>query len=167
MSYPKIDPEIRFWMNVRSSRDSCWEWQAAKNREGYGWFTPARGGQCGAHRFSYQLHFGPISKGMFVCHRCDNPPCVRPDHLFLGTNAENICDAIQKGRKAAIRGSAHGISRLTEEDVRLMRTLYDSAPSVGNSGRKANRTVIELAEKFNVSKTTVQLVCLRKTWTHI
>lgn len=82
--------------------DGCWEWGGYKNATNYGFTRVGGRGSKGvlAHRLSWQLHFGEIPEGMHVCHKCDNPPCVRPDHLFLGTNLDNIKDRIKKGRSS-------------------------------------------------------------------
>lgn len=82
----------RFWAKVEKT-EGCWEWTGSKSRKGYGQFNEGR-----AHRVSWEMHNGPIPEGMFVCHHCDNPPCVRPDHLFIGDNAANMRDAFAKGR---------------------------------------------------------------------
>jgi hypothetical protein len=92
-------PEQRFWPRVRKST-GCWEWTGGRYKSGgYGQFK-ASVGQVRAHRFSWELHNGPIPDGMWVLHRCDNPPCVRPEHLYLGTVRENVRDMIERGRGA-------------------------------------------------------------------
>lgn len=93
--------ESRFWSKV-SKGDGCWEWTGYRLKNGYGQFRPGPGQRTKAHRYSYELAYGPISDGMFICHHCDNPPCVRPDHLFVGTPADNSHDRDIKGR--GIRG---------------------------------------------------------------
>lgn len=94
----------RFWAKVRKSK-GCWEWTGAKQHNGYGFIhtgghvirRPLR-----AHRASWELHYGPIPAGLWVLHRCDNPSCVRPDHLFLGSRSDNMKDCAAKGRVCTI-----------------------------------------------------------------
>jgi hypothetical protein len=89
--------EARFWAKVEKT-EKCWEWTAALHETGYGIFGIGGKRVDRAHRISWRMHFGEIPKGMIICHRCDNPRCVRPDHLFVGTYADNTRDCMEKGR---------------------------------------------------------------------
>lgn len=104
----RATPEMRFWVKVeRGGEDACWQWLARKHEGGYGDFRLG-GGHVRAHRFSYELAHGAIPKGMFVLHRCDNPGCVNPSHLFLGTFEDNSSDMVSKGRgRGRLSGGRH------------------------------------------------------------
>lgn len=91
--------EERFWARVDRG-DGCWEWRGCKKRNGYGW-VGVRKEQWVAHRLAWTFVNGPIPTGLHVCHRCDNPSCVRPDHLFIGSHADNMADMKAKGRGRA------------------------------------------------------------------
>lgn len=91
-----IPIEIRFWKKVEKTND-CWLWIAGKYPDGYGVFWNGTTYD-GAHRISWELHYGEIPKGMLVCHTCDNPPCVNPEHLWIGTKKDNNNDRTKKGR---------------------------------------------------------------------
>ncbi len=113
-------PEARFWSGVDKSGD-CWTWSRSRSKEprgrsGYG-YIGVGGRLVLTHRFSWELHNGPIPAGMDICHRCDNPPCVRPDHLFVGTRADNMRDCRNKGR-------LNRPARLSASDVVDIRSLY-------------------------------------------
>lgn len=110
---------FRFWKQVDKS-GKCWTWTGALTYNGYGRFTIG-GATIRAHRFAYELCRGEITNGLNVCHTCDNPKCVRPDHLFLGTIADNHADRNVKGRQA--RGPRNGSSRLSDAQVRSMRAF--------------------------------------------
>lgn len=93
----RVPAEV-FWGNLAKGEPSeCWEWKGAKGTGGYGIFS-ANGKAYRAHRFSYELHVGPIPKGMYICHQCDNPCCCNPAHLFAGTPTDNNRDRSRKGR---------------------------------------------------------------------
>ena len=99
--------EEYFWRRVEKSH-GCWLWTAYRDSKGYGFAVPGRGQKQLAHRVSWVLHFGQIPDGLLVLHKCDNPPCVRPDHLFLGTHADNAADMVAKDRQAS--GDRNGAS---------------------------------------------------------
>jgi hypothetical protein len=108
------------------------------------------------HRVAWELAFGPIPEGLWVLHHCDNPPCVRPDHLFLGTNLDNVQDKCRKGRGAVLSGVLNGRAKLSDEKVRAIRAL-----------RSDGATLTSVAEQFDVSLSVVSRIVNRKTWRHI
>lgn len=127
-------PEERFWEKVNvGGEDECWEWTAHCNHAGYGTFGVASDGvreSWLAHRFSYQVHFGEFDKTLCVCHHCDNPPCVNPKHLFLGTRIDNNLDKDRKGRntkgRAFVFNETHPATKLSVEDVKEIRRLFNA-----------------------------------------
>ena len=144
-----------FWSQVAKG-DGCWVWTGLKNGDGYGsvWFGKRMDG---THRVAWTLTNGPIPDGMMVLHRCDNPPCCRPDHLFLGTQADNVRDMHAKGRARKAHGSACGMSKLTEEQVSEIRHRY-AAGDVSQT---------KLAAEYGVSQVMVSQIVRRKTWTEV
>lgn len=160
---PMID---RFWAKVKKT-DTCWLWAASTCGIGYGQIGngPAGSGCSMAHRYSYEIHKGPIPKGLCVCHKCDNTRCVNPDHLFLGTNHDNIKDMIKKGRHikgAKIGGTkrsgelSHN-SKLTEKDIIEIRKYY----------AKNYITLKYLAKKYGVNFVHIGNIVRNKSWQHI
>lgn len=111
----------KFWAKVSKSND-CWEWQGSINNAGYGQITV--GGKCQtAHRFAWQLHHGAVPAEIYVCHKCDNRKCVNPDHLFLGSQSDNMQDRRQKGRQNIAKGGKHHSAKLTDDQVSKIRQL--------------------------------------------
>lgn len=113
-----------FWSKVRKAEgDGCWEWTGCTGHFGYGmFFDRARRNNVGAHKFAFEQANGPVPPGYFVCHRCDNPRCCRPDHLFLGLPADNSQDMASKGR--SLKGARHPNSKLTEEMALTIRRRH-------------------------------------------
>lgn len=113
----------RFWSKVEiAGPDECWEWKAHKMASGYGQFGLSKGVFHTASRVSLALVM-PLAAGQVACHRCDNPPCVNPAHLFAGSQVENARDSVAKGRANRVKGESHPSHVLTEEDVRHLRSL--------------------------------------------
>ena len=135
----------------------CWEWTGSKNAKGYGklWFSPLQR-VASAHRVSYSIRVGEIPDGLHVLHKCDNPGCVNPAHLFLGTNQDNMDDMVRKGRHADFRGSNGGNAKLNEASAMKILTRVRSGESLGS-----------LADEFGVSKRTVLFIKQRITWKNI
>lgn len=105
----------RFWECVEVS-DGCWEWTGGKDSHGYGHLRADNWRKkVGAHRFSYELHFGPIGAGLEILHQCDNPGCVRPDHLKVGTHADNMREMVARGR--GYRGYRRSLGEGVEAEV--------------------------------------------------
>lgn len=165
----EIDAQ-RFWNKVDKSGgdDACWLWQASRTTDGYG-RVGINGTILYAHRVSWQIVHGAIPDGIFVCHHCDNPPCINPRHLFLGTNTDNVHDMLAKGRgnkasgarnghatrpEKTLRGEANPQSKLTEESVRLIRQLYAAG---GVSHR-------HLARRFGVGRSTIARILSGNLW---
>lgn len=146
----------RFWSKVSAGSSlECWLWKASVDRGGYGKICAGGEGNGWrkAHRVSWELHNGPIPDGLHVLHRCDNPPCVNPAHLFLGTHLENNADKIRKGRQQ--RGERHGIAKLTDADARDIRQSHSRGESAGS-----------IARRLGVCHSTVDDVVRGATWTH-
>jgi len=133
----------------------CSEWQGHKSQYGYGIIQSKVYGSTGAHRVAYAIAHGPIPHDVHVCHRCDNPPCVNPDHLFLGRDKENVADMIQKLRHSYGEDSYH--HRLTETEAIEILQRY----AAGGIGRP------QLGREYGVSASCIQGLTERRTWKHL
>jgi len=151
--------ETRFWEKVDKSGD-CWVWTAGTTTYGYGCMPDEVGRPAMAHRLSWRLHFGVIPRGMCVCHHCDNPPCVRPDHLFLGTKWDNSQDMLQKKRchcSPQAIGERNSNSKLMPKQVLEIRDRYATG----------GITQASLAYEYGISCQGIHNIVMRKTWKHI
>jgi hypothetical protein len=156
--------EERFWENVDKGQgpNDCWNWDGWIDPDGYGRLNNSM-----AHRLSYVIAYGPIPAGLCVCHHCDNRRCVRPDHLFIGTNADNVHDAVCKGRMAKgkrhgqfthpekmPKGERHGMAKLTAEQVRQIREKH----------AQGGVTQSQLAKEFGVVHQLISMIVHKQIW---
>ena len=139
----------KFWDNIDKSGD-CWEWTAGKQNHGYGKLRLPRGEQVYAHRYSWELHNGIIPNGMHVLHKCDNPSCVNPSHLFLGTHKDNMIDCGNKGRRNQAKGSDSPKSVINKQERKDIKKLT----SFGNLPHWV------IASMYEVSPATVSRIAL-------
>lgn len=147
--------EVRFWTRVTLG-DGCWLWHGAHQPDGRG-AIGYKGELTTAPRISWLLHFGEIPNGLHVLHKCDVPACVRPEHLFLGTNLDNIKDAQAKGRLKGVgrgtRGEKSPSAKLRESDIIKIRAETGTLKSIG--------------ELYGVSLAAIHKIRKRKSWAHI
>lgn len=130
----------------------CWLWRGSKSAGGYGRIM-INYRRVRAHRLSWEIYHGDIPPGMFVCHICDNPLCVNPNHLFLGTNKDNVMDMVGKGRQngGGPKGERHGRSVLSNSQAKKIRDLY----------RSGDYSYRDIAKMFGIGKTTVYQIVKR------
>lgn len=156
----KIAIDIRLWNRVDQSAgaDGCWPWTGAVTAFGYGRLgDKSKRKTLVTHRVAWEAINGPIPEGLCVLHRCDNPPCCNPTHLFVGTRSDNAKDMMNKGRgtlsQHKFTGERHGRARLTESKVAEMRALFAAGVSVS-----------AIARQFNAARSTVDHVLKNETW---
>ncbi len=151
----KQTSEQRFWKKVEKGQNhECWLWIGLCNNKGYGQIN-INGKHILTHRFSREIYFGKISQELCVLHKCNNPPCVNPNHLYLGTNKDNSEYMVKQNRQA--KGENHGRSKLTESQVKEIRRLC----------REGNFLQREIAKMFNVGPITIWYIYTNKIWKHI
>lgn len=148
MAAHKIYLAVRFSAKHQPDDNGCWVWSAAKDTDGYG-FIQVEGAKVRAHRVAWEMASGPIPAGMAVCHSCDNPSCVNPAHLFLGTVADNNLDKLKKRRHSA--GESHGMAKLSRAQVKEIRAVS------GVTGQ-------DIAEAYGVSKSLVGMILQGIVW---
>jgi len=138
---------------IINNENGCWEWAANRYPKGYGCFK-LNGKSNVAHRISYEIHVGKIQDKMVICHKCDNPCCVNPDHLFMGTQKQNLLDRDIKGR--SIIGEKNGRCILNEKDIPIIKSLLLE---------KVDQR--DIAKQFGVAQTTISSIKLNKSWSHL
>jgi hypothetical protein len=151
-------PETRFWEKVNLSNKTssdCWEWIGLKSSKGYGVFK-VDNENVSTHRYSWILHFGNIPNKLYVCHKCDNPSCVNPNHLFLGTQKDNMQDMSKKGRASNSVGTNNPRAKLSDKDVYEIRRLK-------SMGIKSN----QLVKIFRTPLSTIVNITNNHTWKHL
>lgn len=153
-----------FWSRVnRGNPNDCWEWQGGRNGKtqitSYGVFWAWRK-KYKTHRFAFEISFRKLRDGECALHRCDNPPCCNPAHLFAGSNLDNFRDAQSKGRIRHERGEDRYNARLTENDIREIRKKY------GKRG-KGGMTGVALAKLYGVYPTMIHSIVTRRRWKHV
>ena len=157
INYGGKDPVDRFFEHIdkTSSVNGCWIWKGHINKAGYGRIRRDHK-DMSTHRYSWLIHNGDIPKNMFICHKCDNPICCNPEHLFLGTPKDNSQDRKNKKRNRDQNGSKHNFAKLNESQVLTIRNRLKN----GEVGR-------HLAKEYSVHVMTISNIKNRKKWTHI
>jgi hypothetical protein len=152
-------PALKVWTSDRIFESSmpvtecgCWIWMRPIHKKGYA-YASLKGKMTRVNRLSWEVHNGPITEGLHVLHKCDTPLCVNPDHLFLGTNTDNVRDKWEKDREVVLRGADHPRSKLNPHMVRLIRSSPLSCK--------------ELGRRLGVNSGTVSSVRSGKTWSHV
>ena len=158
--------EERFLAFVQKQENGCWFWTGSTDSDGYGYFSLSPTQKAvSAHRSAWILFKGVIPEGQCVLHSCDTPPCVNPNHLFLGTHKENIADKVAKGRITRT-------AKLTEAQVLEIRALYQPRKGGRPKGHKVDAGQCEgsiqwLADRYGVAKPTIKHIIRKQSWKHL
>lgn len=154
MGRPRIDSKQKFWLKTdKQSDDACWIFLGATDKDGYGQFWDGDIQlMTRAHQFSAKIHLGDCPKGMCVCHTCDNPSCVNPNHLFYGSALDNQKDKMTKNRQT--KGESQGHSKLTNNQIEQIRA-------------RANENYKVLCKEFNLVPSTIYRIWHNQSWKHI
>ncbi len=150
-----IKTRFLYYVKIPENPNDCWEWKGGKNENGYGKFH-FNGGLMSAHRVSYILYIGEFDRSLYCLHKCDNPECVNPEHLFLGNQNDNINDMKQKGRQREAKGEKNNRSKLTNEEVKEIKMLL-----------LQGKTQVEIAKLFRTTQTNISYIKTGKLWKHI
>ena len=153
----------KFISNIAHGENGCWEWKAGLFSNGYGQFRIGKK-KYRAHRLMWSFIHGEIPDGRIICHRCDNPKCCRPSHLFIGTNRDNARDRDSKGRGA--RGKNPRKGRKGENNHQSKLNRY-SVTVIREKWEQGEHTQRELAESFGVSKSQIANIVKKRSWRHI
>lgn len=150
MKYPEQNRKQIQHHFIPVTETGCWIWLGGIDRKGYGYMS----GNAKAHRVSFEFHKGDIPTGLSVCHKCDVPSCINPSHLFIGTTADNMADKKRKNRCAV--GEKHGMSRMTDDQVRSIRLM-----------KRSGINQLKIAESVGVNRCAVGEVLRGCTWKHV
>lgn len=150
----------RFWLKAQAKGpNECWEWNHERNRKNYGLFYINAGGyaaSAGAHIAAAIFSGMDVKPGLCVCHTCDNPPCVNPAHLWLGTNADNMKDKVAKGRQSRVCGMAVPYAKLNDDKVREIRRRHANG-----------ETIASIIKDYGIKKTVGSAIVHRTKWKHV
>ena len=154
-----------FWDKAQILETGCWKWTSTTSKRGYGQVKVGDTFYL-AHRMSYILTYGEVPPGLQVCHKCDNPWCVRPTHLFAGTPKENTQDSIAKGRKPVLTGPANGMYGQCGERNPVHKLTTTNVLAILEAERQGF-TRTEIARRFHVSGSLISHILLGRSWRHI